>query len=94
MENLVIREAQNVVPLRVQYSVPRSVACDFRIGRMRGAIDFDDEARVEADEVCNKAFEDDLTSKPEASDLFASDAIPETAFGACRIRPELAGNRL
>jgi hypothetical protein len=61
---------------------------------MRGAVDFDDKSHLIAGEVYDEAIEDDLTPKLEASDLFASDAVPEAAFGAGRVYSELARDRL
>ena len=94
VENLVIRKSQNVVALRSQCGGARRIARAFRVGRMRGAVDFDDEPRLIASEVDDEATENDLTPKPEASDLFTPDAIPETALGAGRACPELARDRL
>jgi hypothetical protein len=94
VENFIIGEPQNAVALRLQCDGARGIPRDLRIGRMGGAIDFDNEPRLMAGEVCDEAVEDDLTPKSEAVDLFASDAIPEAAFGAGRVCPEPARDRL
>jgi hypothetical protein len=76
VKNFVIGESQNRIALGVQCSGARGIPRDFRIGRMCRAVDLDNQARLKAGEVCDEAVEDDLTSKPEASDLFPSNAIP------------------
>jgi len=51
--NFVIPEAQYAPAVRGKPSVATVVARDFRIGRMRRAVDFDDETRCVAEEIRN-----------------------------------------
>jgi hypothetical protein len=56
---------------------------------MGRAVDFDDHPRLEAGEVGHEATKNNLATESEACcDLLASDALPQTLLGACRIASE------
>jgi hypothetical protein len=88
-EHVLVREAQNVVPLVSERGRTGGVAGDLLVRRVRGPVDFDNHPRVEAGEVGDEAAEDHLATEAEARDLLAPQALPQASLGAGRMTSEV-----
>jgi len=82
-----VRESQNLIALCAERGRARGVATNLPVCRMGRAIDLDDYPRLEAGEVGNGAAQNNLATEPEASDLLAPEALPQTPLGARRVAP-------
>ena len=92
-ENFVVGESQQREAHRAQYNRALRVSRRFRLSRMGGAVDFEDEARLQTGEVDNEAAQNDLASKFETSDLFAPYAGPKAALGGGRFTAQFTSER-
>jgi hypothetical protein len=88
VKDIVICEAQNVIPLRRECSRTSGVASNLAVRCVRRAIDFDDHPRLEAGEVGNEATENNLAAESEVRDLFAPQPLPKAPLGARRVASE------
>ena len=93
-KHIVLREPKNGESLRRKRGRARGVARELFVGRMRRAVDFEDEPGVERGEVGDLAAKDHLASKPEACELLAPEALPEAALVALRLRERATGVNL
>jgi hypothetical protein len=57
--------------------IANGIAREFRIGRMCGSIDLQNEARLVAGEIGDKGTQNDLSTEFEAADLLAPQARPQ-----------------
>ena len=83
--HIIVCEPQNGETLGNKRRCSPCVVSDFPFGRMRRAVDFDDQSGVQTGEVGDEAAKRDLASKSIASDLFAAQALPKATFSTARV---------
>jgi hypothetical protein len=88
LQNIVIPDAQNPIPLRLQPRCARFIC--FGPLSMLPAIDFDDEPCFQADKIGNVRTKGYLPSEAVAVDLFAAQSRPEPSFGVRWIAAQLS----
>ena len=87
MKDIFVRESQNLIALCGERGRARGVASNLLLCRMGRPIDLDNHPRLEAGEVGNGAAQNNLATEPEASDLLAPEALPQTPLGARGVAP-------
>jgi hypothetical protein len=92
VKDIIVREAQNVIPLCGERGRTSIVASNLAVRCVSLAIDFDDYPRLEARKVGDEATENNLATELEVRHLLTPKALPQTALGACRVASKASRN--
>ena len=88
LQHLVVPATQHAKSCRLEIAVADGIATRFR---MLAAVDFDDQPRLEADEVEDVAVERHLALEFQAFELLVAESLPQDVLGLGRVGPHRAG---
>jgi hypothetical protein len=82
-EDLVVRQSHDSITQPAQELFATRVVGDFRLGRMRGLVDFDDQATFATNEIREKSSDRLLPNEFVAAQASISKLRPEALFRGC-----------